>query len=169
MIIELKIHRTWLERTQHNLSKIEAPRGIELFDADEIHDLLHDALAAHKLHELVNNPHTHSFLEAVKFEAAHQRDRFGDAHARGKSAENWFWLVGYLAGKCLRAAITGDKEKAKHHTISSAAALANWFEAIDRDETGCAIGHDADIKPVELARFEGSDSLDKLQPYHSDY
>lgn len=114
----------------------------------------HDIKAAHELHALINSPHTASFLEAVKLEAAHQRDRWGVPADRGKSAENWFWLVGYLAGKCLRAAITGDREKAKHHTISTAAACANWFEAIDRDNTGCGIGHDADIKPVELTRFE---------------
>lgn len=115
-----------------------------------------------RLRALINNPHTEEFLSAVQYEAAHQRDRWGDAHARGKSAENWFWLVGHLAGKCLRAVIIGDKVKALHHTVRSAAALANWFEAIKRDETGCGIGADLDIKPIEIARFEGPDdaSLD---------
>lgn len=107
-----------------------------------------------RLHSFINNPQTAEFLEAVKSEAAHQRDRWGEAHDRGKSAENWFWLVGYLAGKCLRCVISGDKEKAMHHTISSAAALANWYEAIKRDESGTGIGHDNDIKPIEIARFE---------------
>lgn len=107
-----------------------------------------------RLHDLINNPQTAEFLPAVQAEAAHQRDRWGEAHDRGKSAENWFWLVGYLAGKCLRCVITGDKHKALHHTISSAAALANWYEAIKRDETGTGIGLDNDIKPVEIARFE---------------
>ena len=51
--------------------------------------------------------------------------------------------------------ITGDKAKALHHTISSAAALANWFEAIKKDETGAGAGQDDDIRPVEIARFEG--------------
>lgn len=118
------------------------------------------AMRAYDLEALVNNPHTDEFLPAVKLEAAHQRDRWGEAHDRGKSAENWFWLVGYLAGKCLRAVITGDRQKALHHTISSAAALANWYEAIKRDTTGTGIGQDNDIKPVEIARFEGGGSLD---------
>lgn len=122
--------------------------------------LLALALRAHDLDAMVNNPHTDEFLPAVKLEAAHQRDRWGDAHGRGKSAENWFWLVGYLAGKCLRAVITGDREKALHHTISSAAALANWYEAIKRDTTGTGIGQDNDIKPVEIARFEDGGSID---------
>lgn len=124
-------------------------------NGDDLRRLVNDAESAHQLHDLVNNPHTAEFLAAVKLEAAHQRDRFGDAHDRGKSAENWFWLVGYLAGKCLRAVITGDQFKARHHTISTAAACANWFEAIKKDETGTGLGHDRDIKPVELARFEG--------------
>ncbi len=120
--------------------------------------LIADAIHAHQLHALVNNPHTSDFLEAVKLEAARQRDRWGEPHARGKSAENWFWLVGYLGGKCLRACITGDKDKALHHTISTAAALANWYEAINRDTTGAGLGNDADIKPVEIARFESAEA-----------
>lgn len=117
---------------------------------------VHDALIAHELHALVNNPQTADFLEAVRAEAAHQVQRWGEAHDRNKSAENWFWLVGYLAGKCLRACIDGDKQKAQHHTISTAAALCNWWKAIDADTTGRGIGADEDIKPVELARFEGT-------------
>lgn len=126
----------------------------------DVETLLEQALQAHDLHALINNPHTDEFLPSVKLEAAHQRDRWGDAHDRGKSAENWFWLVGYLAGKCLRAAITGDREKALHHTISSAAALANWYEAIKRDGTGTGLGQDNDIKPVEIARFEDGGSIE---------
>ncbi len=118
-------------------------------------DLQAKAIECDRLDALINNPQTAEFLAAVKSEAAHQRDRWGEAHDRGKSAENWFWLVGYLSGKCLRACIDGDKPKALHHTISSAAALANWYEAIQRDETGVCIGHDNDIKPIEIARFEG--------------
>jgi hypothetical protein len=116
--------------------------------------LLAAELERDRLDALINSPQTAIFLTAVAAEKAHQIVRWGEAHDRGKSAENWFWLVGYLAGKCLRAIITGDREKALHHTISSAAALANWHEAISRDTTGAGIGHDNDIKPVELARFE---------------
>lgn len=107
-----------------------------------------------RLYQLVNNAQTDDFLEAVKLEAAHQVEKWGEAHDRGKSAENWFWLVGYLAGKALRAAITGDREKALHHTISSAAALLNWHKAINADKTGAGIGDDRDL--VELNRFRAS-------------
>lgn len=107
-----------------------------------------------RLKSLVNNAHTIDFLEGVRLEAAHQVERWGEAHDRGKSAENWFWLVGYLAGKGLRAAITGDREKALHHTISSGAALLNWHKAISTDDTGDCSGDDRDL--VELDRFKAS-------------
>jgi|ERR1044071_2566957 hypothetical protein len=116
-----------------------------------IRDLIADR---DRLDGLINNAHTDDFLEAVRLEAAHQVERWGEAHDRGKSAENWFWLVGYLAGKALRAAITSDKEKAKHHTISSAAALLNWHKAISCDATGSGIGDDRDL--IELDRFKQS-------------
>lgn len=120
----------------------------------------HDAFTAavaerDRLHALINNPQTAEFLGAVQAEAAFQRQKWGEPHDRQKSAENWFWLVGYLSGKALRAAITGDKFKARHHTISSAAALANWFEAIGQDESGAGVGLDADIAPVSEGGREG--------------
>lgn len=159
MSIKLQTTPEQLQRLRQTAQNVVGIRQVSL-SIHTVEVLLADAQAAHDLHSLINNPHSEIFLDATRLEAAHQRDRFGLAHDRGKSAENWFWLVGYLAGKCLRAAITGDKEKAKHHTISSAAALANWFEAIDKDETGRLLGADADIKPIELARFEGHESIE---------
>lgn len=123
---------------------------------------IHKAKARIKeLEGLINAPETDDFLKGVKLEAAHQVQRWGYAHDRSKSAENWYWLVGYLAGKALRAAITGDQEKALHHTISSAAALLNWHAAIKRDATGSGVGQDADLvakNPIdaENARLAGT-------------
>lgn len=99
------------------------------------------------LQELLSRPEIDDFWEGIVTEAAHQRQRWGDAHDRSKSAENWFWLVGYLSGKALRASIEGQKAKAKHHTISSAAALFQWHQAIKADETDRGVGADADISP----------------------
>ena len=83
-----------------------------------------------RLHALVNNPQTTRFLEAVRAEVAHQVERWGTVHDRAKEPAEWFWLIGYLAGKALRSHVEGDTHKALHHTISSAAALANWHAAI---------------------------------------
>lgn len=77
-----------------------------------------------------DTPETEDFFKGVPLEAAHQRGRWGNEHDSGKEPQDWFWLVGYLAGKCLASHIAGDRNKALHHTISTAAALANWHMAI---------------------------------------
>ena len=77
-----------------------------------------------------DTPHVSDFLEAVKLEAAHQRERWGSDHDAGKTPFDWFWLIGYLAQKAADAATRGDAFKALHHTISTAAALANWHSAM---------------------------------------
>lgn len=86
---------------------------------------MHDAsMELERLDALLNTPHTAEFLEAVKLEAMHQRERWAAEHDAGKTDADWFWLVGYLAGKAIR----GD-EKAVHHIITTAAALLNWHAA----------------------------------------
>ncbi len=79
-----------------------------------------------RLQALLNTPETADFIKGVPIEAAHQRERWGTDHDAGKAPLDWFWLIGYLAQKAAMSAIAGDAEKAKHHTISTAAALANW-------------------------------------------
>lgn len=83
-----------------------------------------------RLTALINCPHTLNFLNATRIEVAHQIDRWGTVHDRAKQPQDWFWLLGYLSGKALAAHAAGDREKAMHHTISSAAVLANWHAAI---------------------------------------
>jgi hypothetical protein len=82
------------------------------------------------LEALLDAPELRDFSKAVQLEAAHQRKRWGSAHDAGKHPSDWFWLIGYLAGKALHAHTAGDEEKALHHTITAAAALANWHAAI---------------------------------------
>ena len=79
-----------------------------------------------RLRALLNTPETADFMKAIPLEAAHQRERWGADHDAGKAPLDWFWLIGYLAQKAATSAIAGDVEKAKHHTISTAAALSNW-------------------------------------------
>jgi hypothetical protein len=80
--------------------------------------------------EIINAPETADFMAGVPIEAAHQRERWGSYHDAGKTPFDWFWLVGYLAQKAAASAVAGDIEKAKHHTISTAGALANWHAAL---------------------------------------
>jgi len=100
-----------------------------------------------RLKALINAPHTHHFLEAVRSEVAHQVERWGTVHDRAKEPADWFWLLGYLGGKALASHVAGDNEKALHHTISSAAVLANWW---------------AHIKGAELGFTPGSSDLQKF-------
>ena len=79
-----------------------------------------------RLTALINTPLLDDFSEAVVREAAHQVERWGASHDASKEPQDWFWTLAYLAGKAMRAHIEGNREKALHHTISSAALLLNW-------------------------------------------
>jgi len=141
----------WADRTENLLyfGRLEHERVPTL--AKAVTEFLSEAIAEYKEDALRwrerNTPEVEDFIEGTKREAVHQTERWGDAHDRDKSAENWYWLVGYLAGKALRSALTGEIEKAKHHTISTAAALLQWHKAISRDTTGCGLGSDTDLNP----------------------
>lgn len=96
--------------------------------------------------QLLNAPETHDFMAGIALEAAHQRERWGEDHDAGKSPFDWFWLIGYLSQKAAAAAVDGDLEKARHHTISTAAALANWHAAL--------AGQSNSMRPgIDPARF----------------
>jgi hypothetical protein len=86
-------------------------------------------------HLLLDTPEIEDFDKAVPLEAAHQVKRWGAEHDEGKEPEDWFWLLGYLAGKALAAFKAGDLAKAKHHTISASAALRNWHAHIRTGES----------------------------------
>ena len=113
-------------------------------------ELADERMEHNLLKELLSRPEIDDFYEGLMLEAAHQRQRWGDVHDRSKSAENWYWLVGYLAGKALRSAIEGDQAKARHHTISSAAALFQWWKAILASVNG--VGVDADLAPRDPSK-----------------
>ena len=97
----------------------------------------------------INSPITNDWLEGVRIEAVHQQERWPSEHDGGKTHPDWFWLVGYLAGKALFASMQGNVEKAKHHTISTGAALLNWWRHITGDATGMRPG-------IEPPKGEGS-------------
>jgi len=103
--------------------------------AAEIERLRADARSA-----VINTPETADFMAGVPIEATYQRDRWGNSHDAGKSPFDWFWLIGYLAQKAADAQVRGDKAKALHHTISTAAALANWHAAITGVDTSMRPG-----------------------------
>jgi len=78
---------------------------------------------------IASQPITKDFLDGVTAEATFQRAKFAKDDV-SKQPQDWFWLVGYLGGKALRGHLEKDRLKALHHTISVAAACANWHEQI---------------------------------------
>jgi len=114
-----------LELADH-LERTPADSGVLV-----VHDALRMAAAElRRLDALINTPETENFVEGIRLEAAHQEQRWGASHDDGKGPQDWYWLVGHLAGKALMSFVTGDIEKAKHHVITTAAALANWHRKL---------------------------------------
>lgn len=107
-------HRSLMHKSRHDLARL----------------VLEYADQAARLSKLINTPETANFIEGVRLEAAHQRERWPAQHDAGKSPLDWFWLIGFLSQKAATAAIAGDAGKAMHHAISTAAALANWHLAL---------------------------------------
>lgn len=96
-----------------------------------------------RLSALLDTPHTADWFEGVKLEAGHQIKRWGTEHDAGKTPADWFWLIGYLSQKAMTAQMAGDDGKARHHTISTGAAMLNWFRAIVGDSNAMRPGIDA--------------------------
>lgn len=78
----------------------------------------------------MSGPEIRDFMAGIESEAAYQLEHWGEEHDAEKEPQDWFWLVGYLAGKALRAHLDGDVPKAQHHTISTAAVLKQWHRQI---------------------------------------
>jgi hypothetical protein len=107
-----------------------------------------------RLSAMVNSPEVAGFLRGVHLEAIHQVERWGTAGDRAKRPADWFWLVGYLAGKALHAVVSGDRDKARHHCISTAAALYNWHCAISGSDVRMCPGS-SDVAQIVDSAFPG--------------
>lgn len=98
----------------------------EKIAAEEKIALLSERVA--ELEAKLNTPEILDFVEAVRLEAAHQRQRWASDHDAGKTDADWFWLIGFLAGKALHNP-GGEPEKRLHRIVTVAAAAANWHAA----------------------------------------
>jgi hypothetical protein len=85
-----------------------------------------------KLRAKLDAPELIDFSAAVVLEAAHQRERWDSDHDAGKTDADWFWLIGYLAGKALYNPANEMKplDAKLHRVITIAAAAANWHAAL---------------------------------------
>jgi hypothetical protein len=77
----------------------------------------------------LNTPEYEDFAAGVVSEARHQLT-IREMDDKLKTPGDWFWTLGYLAGKALWSATNRDWTKTKHHLITSAALLNNWHRAI---------------------------------------
>jgi hypothetical protein len=101
-------------------------RDVEVKDLKRDLEVLSDRfMAAIKDLAVINTPEIHDFIVAVEREAKHQRLRW-PGHDEGKKDTDWFWLLGWLAGKAVH---TTEPTKQLHHIITTAAACLNWHSA----------------------------------------
>lgn len=113
-----------------------------------------------RLQAMINSPITLEYLRGTANEIVHQVERWGTVHDRAKEPQDWFWLVGYLAGKALAAHLAGNTEKALHHTISTGAALGNWHAHIRLGTSEMQPGS-SDLQQFLESAF-GADAVAKL-------
>lgn len=137
-----------------------------------------------RLDALINTPELVDFAKAVRLESVHQEQRWGRADRDGKTPGEWHWLVAHLAGRALShsqeakrlqgivAAMPVDdldmrmafgdlvahhREKALHHTITTAAALAHWHASMMGKRTATQAGHGPAIRDLgEMAVWSGA-------------
>src|SRR5258708_4428357 len=101
-----KLAREWLANCSDH-------RGEQILSLAELLAVCaNEALEKYKAS--LDHPELEDFAKGVVIEAQHQRQRWGDDHDTTKEPEEWFWLIGYLAGKGLRSQRDGDMEKFKH-------------------------------------------------------
>jgi hypothetical protein len=81
-----------------------------------------------ELKAIVNAPDPSDFLKATETEMRYQRVRWGAEGDAGKTDADWFWLIGYLAGKALHNP-GNNHEKRLHRITTIAAAAGNWHAA----------------------------------------
>lgn len=100
----------------------------------------------------INTPEIHNFIVAVEREALHQRERWNAEHDAGKTDADWFWLIGYLAGKAIH-----KPEKQLHHIITTAAACLNWHAHKLGTFTGMRPGTANSLTPTSQQSTEPSE------------
>lgn len=91
-------------------------------------DLVQRAQYGDQTKALLTAPHTQDFLEAVKLEATHQRERYMAEHDAGKADPDWYWTASAILGKVMWPGAT--QEERLHRIIAGAALLLNWHRQV---------------------------------------
>lgn len=77
-----------------------------------------------RMQAILNTPEIKDFLKAVEIEAAHQRNRWGDAHDEQKDAGDWAHCLPLILSSN-QAVWERDRDKYLHHLITMAAICFN--------------------------------------------
>ena len=117
------INIQWVD---NNNGKYDASFGLELTSAHK---------RIQELETLINTPLVDNFLKALPLEAAHQQERWGTDHDAGKTPFDWVFLIGHLATRAAMKLKEGNREKALHHTITTAAVCLNWHRHMQGELT----------------------------------
>lgn len=98
-------------------------------------DMLAELERLRALERTINTPQIAEFLDAVKNEAVHQRERWGVEHDAGKRVEDWVTLFVYLLGKLSLSHWSGDYDKLLHHVITVGAVALNMHANLTNADT----------------------------------
>ena len=98
-------------------------------------EMYRELAALRDLRDTVNTPQIADFVEAVKNEAVHQRERWGVEHDAGKRVEDWMALFVRLLGKAVEAHWKADFDKLLHHVITVGAVALNMHANLTGDDT----------------------------------
>lgn len=123
----LKLLRALRDRLD-GIAEVKEDRKLLTLVADEFEHLTSVA-------DAVNGARTVDFIDAVKAEAAHQRDRWGRDHDAGKRVEDWITLFTYLLGKLAKAYWSRDTGKVLHHVVTVAAVALNMHANLTGADT----------------------------------
>ncbi len=83
-----------------------------------------------RLEALLNVPEIVDFLDGVKIEAAHQRERWGEQHDFQKHPGDWTLLFARQIGKMSDDVFRNDYNKYRHHLITLSAIAFNCHRSM---------------------------------------
>jgi len=134
--------------------------GISERASDAVFDAICRDVTGAERDRLLNSPVLRQFADGIVLEALHQRERWGTEQDAGKEPLDWFWLVGWLAGKVVKALDDDDTDKALHHTISTAAVFANWHAHImEPGKFRPGLGAEKKVKATTLQEVRADQEL----------
>lgn len=129
----MKTEQNGLKNHLENSMETTQPEALRLADIVEQFGgatAYQTAAELRRQHALLNTPELLSFRDGVVLEAAHQRERWSSDHDGGKSPEDWYWLIGHLAGRALaKPGIAGFLSRWEFHTTRRTSATSTLSNA----------------------------------------